>query len=74
MEINKKIEKITKDLLKELGEDPSREGLLKTPSRVAKSWSFLTSGYKKDLKKLVNKVIWGARDSKHRLRSKETSE
>ena len=58
MEINKNIEEITKKLLKEVGENPEREGLLKTPYRVAKSWDFLTSGYKKDLDKLVNKAIF----------------
>ena len=58
MEKNKKIEDLTRELLTEVGEDPSREGLLKTPHRVAKSWSFLTEGYKKDLDKLVNKAIF----------------
>ena len=58
MEINKNIEELTKKLLSEVGEDPNREGLLKTPYRVSKSWSFLTSGYKRDLDKLVNNAIF----------------
>ena len=37
---NEKIADLTKLLLKEIGEDPNREGLIKTPSRVSKAWSF----------------------------------
>lgn len=50
----KKIAVLVKALLKELGEDPSREGLKKTPMRVAKSLSFLTRGYRQNLKTVVN--------------------
>ncbi len=50
----KKIAALVKTLLAELGEDPTREGLKKTPERVAKSLSFLTRGYRQELKKVVN--------------------
>ncbi len=49
-----KIAKLVKELLVELGEDPAREGLRKTPMRVAKSLTYLTRGYRQDIKKVVN--------------------
>lgn len=43
-----------KDVLGNLGEDPEREGLLKTPERVAKAMQFLTQGYSQDAKAIIN--------------------
>ena len=53
-----KIENLTKQLLEEIGEDPSREGLLKTPSRVSKAWSFFSGGYNQDLDKIINNAVF----------------
>ena len=48
------ISALVKELLIALGEDPEREGLLKTPERVARSLAFLTRGYRQDIKAVVN--------------------
>ena len=55
---NKKIADLTKILLKEIGEDPNREGLIKTPSRVSKAWSFFSRGYNQDVDKIINDAIF----------------
>ena len=52
------MEKTVADLLRQIGEDPTREGLLRTPHRVAKAWEFLTSGYGKDPAELINGAIF----------------
>jgi GTP cyclohydrolase I len=45
-------------ILKEIGEDPNREGLLLTPERVAKSMQFLTEGYKMDPRVILEKALF----------------
>ena len=49
-----------KTIIAELGENPNREGLLKTPERVEKSWAFLTRGYHQKLEEIVNGAIFAA--------------
>ena len=53
-----RIEAHYKDILRDLGEDPKREGLLKTPKRVAKALAELTSGYRVDIDALINKALF----------------
>ncbi len=52
------IEEEIRRILLELGEDPEREGLLKTPERVRKSLQFLTRGYKQDINEVINGAIF----------------
>jgi len=57
MNINK-LEENVKNILTEIGEDPDREGLQKTPNRVAKAYEYLTKGYHEDAEKLLNKAVF----------------
>ncbi|MBQ6338997.1 MAG: GTP cyclohydrolase I FolE [Kiritimatiellae bacterium] len=56
----KKIAALVKQLLAELGEDPSRDGLVKTPMRVAKSLLFLTRGYRQTPRGVLNNAVFDA--------------
>jgi GTP cyclohydrolase I len=53
-----KIAGLVRELLLELGEDPDREGLLKTPERVAKALAFLTHGYRTKLGAVINQALF----------------
>jgi GTP cyclohydrolase I len=52
------LEGLVRDLLKAIGENPDREGLRKTPARVAKAYEYLTSGYKQDLNAVLNGAVY----------------
>ena len=53
-----RIQNLIQSLLDEIGEDSSREGLLKTPERVAESWEFFSQGYRQKLGEIINHAIF----------------
>ena len=57
------LEGLVAQMLSALGEDPKREGLLQTPRRVAKTFEFLTDGYRQDVEKVLNGAIFNERYS-----------
>ena len=52
------LENNNRELLKLIGEDPQREGLVKTPNRVARSWEFFSQGYRANLDDIINDAIF----------------
>ena len=55
---NKNLAKNIKSILTEIGESPGREGLIKTPERVAKSMRFLTNGYKENPAEILTTAMF----------------
>ena len=58
MNKEEEFEQAVTKVLELLGEDPTREGLLKTPTRVAKALQFLTEGYHQDPKEILNQALF----------------
>src|SRR6202166_3971730 len=54
-------EELVREMLPKLGEDPDREGLQRTPARVAQALEFLTSGYRADIPKIVNEALYSVK-------------
>jgi GTP cyclohydrolase I len=52
------LEPHVRSILEEIGEDPAREGLVKTPARVARALEYLTSGYGQDPKAVINGALF----------------
>ena len=56
----KRVEELIRELLIEIGEDPDREGLIRTPERYAKAMEFLTKGYGEEPEKIINNAIFSS--------------
>jgi GTP cyclohydrolase IA len=57
-ERNPELERLIREVLKEIGENPDREGLERTPERVAKAYRYLTSGYGQDASEVLNDALF----------------
>ena len=60
MNRDEEFEAAVSKILELLGEDPRREGLLKTPQRVTKALQFLTEGYRQDPKEILNQALFSS--------------
>jgi GTP cyclohydrolase I len=56
--MQKRLQRHFTEILKLLGEDPDREGLKKTPQRVAKTYEYFTKGYKEGLRNIINGAVF----------------
>ena len=52
------IENLTTKLLENIGEDPDREGLIRSPHRVAKAWDYFSQGYRINLDDIINNAVF----------------
>jgi len=66
-----KVEDAVRVILRHIGEDPNREGLKRTPARVAKAYEFLTSGYAKDPKTAINGALFSEQDYQEMILCKD---
>ena len=66
-----KLEDAVRVILRHIGEDPDREGLERTPARVAKAYEFLTSGYAKDPKEAINGALFSEADYQEMILCKD---
>ena len=53
-----RVAELIRELLIEIGEDPDREGLVRTPERVARAWEFLSQGYRLDPDEVLNNAVF----------------
>ncbi|MGN0827910.1 MAG: GTP cyclohydrolase I FolE [Kiritimatiellia bacterium] len=60
---DQRLRELVRELLIELGEDPDREGLRKTPERVARSLRFLTKGYREQPRRVANHAFFASKDN-----------
>src|ERR1700691_2014406 len=65
------LEDAVRVILRFIGEDPDREGLERTPARVAKAYEFLTSGYAKDPKVAINGALFTEEDYQEMILCKD---
>jgi GTP cyclohydrolase I len=66
-----KLEDAVRVILRHIGEDPDREGLKRTPARVASAYEFLTSGYAKDPKEAINGALFAEQDYQEMILCKD---